>query len=91
MSVRDGFWDKEETEAVYGVHHIYNKKKSKVCIACAHPHRRELTRVSGRRRAQAQVGSYCLHGSSDHRHGSGWEDQSRRVDDCWFGCPAKLR
>jgi len=26
---RDGYWDKEETEAVYGVHHIYNKKKSK--------------------------------------------------------------
>jgi len=26
---RDGFWDKEEIEAVYGVHHIYSKKKSK--------------------------------------------------------------
>jgi hypothetical protein len=27
---RDGVWDKEEIEAVYGVHHVYNKKKSKV-------------------------------------------------------------
>ncbi|KAJ7597295.1 hypothetical protein C8J56DRAFT_919698 [Mycena floridula] len=26
---RDGFWDKEEIEAVYGVHHIYSKQKSK--------------------------------------------------------------
>ncbi|KAI0347996.1 hypothetical protein BDW22DRAFT_1350121 [Trametopsis cervina] len=26
---RDGFWDKEEIEAVYGVHHIYSQKKSK--------------------------------------------------------------
>jgi len=24
----DGFWDKEEIEAIYGVHHIYSKKKS---------------------------------------------------------------
>ncbi|THH33129.1 hypothetical protein EUX98_g1018 [Antrodiella citrinella] len=26
---RDGFWDREEIEAVYGVHHIYSQKKSK--------------------------------------------------------------
>ncbi|KAF7303088.1 Precursor to secretory protein [Mycena kentingensis (nom. inval.)] len=26
---RDGFWDREEIEAIYGVHHVYNKKKSK--------------------------------------------------------------
>ncbi|EIN14359.1 precursor to secretory protein Ssp120 [Punctularia strigosozonata HHB-11173 SS5] len=26
---RDGFWDKEEIEAIYGVHHVYNRKKSK--------------------------------------------------------------
>ena len=24
----DGFWDKEEIEAVYGVHHVYSQKKS---------------------------------------------------------------
>jgi hypothetical protein len=32
---RDGFWDKEEIEAVYGAHHIYNKKKSKARLACS--------------------------------------------------------
>ncbi|KAH8835069.1 precursor to secretory protein Ssp120 [Flagelloscypha sp. PMI_526] len=26
---RDGFWSKEEIEAIYGVHHIYSQKKSK--------------------------------------------------------------
>ncbi|OCH88752.1 hypothetical protein OBBRIDRAFT_794915 [Obba rivulosa] len=26
---RDGFWDREEVEAVYGVHHLYSQKKSK--------------------------------------------------------------
>ncbi|EMD42317.1 hypothetical protein CERSUDRAFT_129905 [Gelatoporia subvermispora B] len=26
---RDGFWDREEVEAVYGVHHVYSQKKSK--------------------------------------------------------------
>jgi hypothetical protein len=26
----DGFWDREEIEAIYGVHHVYAKKKSKV-------------------------------------------------------------
>ncbi|KAJ7755025.1 precursor to secretory protein Ssp120 [Mycena maculata] len=26
---RDGFWDKEEVEAIYGVHHVYSQKKSK--------------------------------------------------------------
>ncbi|KAI0690743.1 hypothetical protein BC835DRAFT_1363115 [Cytidiella melzeri] len=26
---RDGYWDREEIEAVYGVHHIYSQKKSK--------------------------------------------------------------
>ena len=27
---RDGVWDREEIEAVYGVHHVYSKKKSQV-------------------------------------------------------------
>ncbi|KAJ8455426.1 hypothetical protein ONZ45_g18949 [Pleurotus djamor] len=26
---RDGVWDREEIEAVYGVHHVYSQKKSK--------------------------------------------------------------
>ncbi|KAJ7024388.1 precursor to secretory protein Ssp120 [Mycena alexandri] len=26
---RDGYWDKEEIEAIYGVHHVYSQKKSK--------------------------------------------------------------
>lgn len=26
---RDGIWDREEIEAIYGVHHIYSQKKSK--------------------------------------------------------------
>jgi nucleobindin len=26
---RDGYWDKEEVEAIYGVHHVYSQKKSK--------------------------------------------------------------
>ncbi|KAI0307631.1 hypothetical protein B0F90DRAFT_1807082 [Multifurca ochricompacta] len=26
---RDGFWDSEEVEAIYGVHHVYSQKKSK--------------------------------------------------------------
>ncbi|KAF8167552.1 precursor to secretory protein Ssp120 [Crassisporium funariophilum] len=26
---RNGFWDKEEIEAIYGVHHVYSQKKSK--------------------------------------------------------------
>ncbi|KDQ63066.1 hypothetical protein JAAARDRAFT_29063 [Jaapia argillacea MUCL 33604] len=26
---RDGLWDREEIEAVYGVHHVYSQKKSK--------------------------------------------------------------
>ncbi|KAJ7116817.1 precursor to secretory protein Ssp120 [Mycena crocata] len=26
---RDGYWDKEEIEAIYGVHHLYSQKKSK--------------------------------------------------------------
>lgn len=26
---RDGFWDKDEVEAIYGVHHVYSQKKSK--------------------------------------------------------------
>ncbi|EIM92397.1 uncharacterized protein STEHIDRAFT_164684 [Stereum hirsutum FP-91666 SS1] len=26
---RDGVWDKEEVEAIYGVHHVYSQKKSK--------------------------------------------------------------
>lgn len=25
---RDGFWDREEIEAIYGVHHVYSQKKS---------------------------------------------------------------
>lgn len=27
---RDGLWNKEEIEAIYGVHHVYSQKKSKV-------------------------------------------------------------
>ncbi|PPQ69440.1 hypothetical protein CVT25_004832 [Psilocybe cyanescens] len=27
--LRNGFWDKEEIEAIYGVHHVYSQKKSK--------------------------------------------------------------
>lgn len=27
---RDGIWDREEIEAIYGVHHVYSQKKSKV-------------------------------------------------------------
>lgn len=27
---RDGIWDAEEVEAIYGVHHVYSQKKSKV-------------------------------------------------------------
>lgn len=27
---RDGVWDAEEVEAIYGVHHVYSQKKSKV-------------------------------------------------------------
>lgn len=27
---RDGFWAPEEIEAIYGVHHIYSQKQSKV-------------------------------------------------------------
>lgn len=27
---RDGVWDREEIEAIYGVHHVYSQKKSKV-------------------------------------------------------------
>ncbi|KAI9445389.1 hypothetical protein H4582DRAFT_1845799 [Lactarius indigo] len=26
---RDGFWDTEEVEAIYGVHHVYSQKRSK--------------------------------------------------------------
>jgi hypothetical protein len=26
---RNGFWDKDEIEAIYGVHHVYSQKKSK--------------------------------------------------------------
>ncbi|KAF7975177.1 hypothetical protein HWV62_10222 [Athelia sp. TMB] len=26
---RDGIWDREEVEAIYGVHHVYSQKKSK--------------------------------------------------------------
>ena len=26
----DGVWDAEEVEAIYGVHHVYSQKKSKV-------------------------------------------------------------
>jgi hypothetical protein len=26
---RDGYWDREEVEAIYGVHHVYSQKKSK--------------------------------------------------------------
>ena len=30
MARRDGVWDREEIEAIYGVHHVYSQKKSKV-------------------------------------------------------------
>jgi hypothetical protein len=30
---RNGFWDRDEIEAIYGVHHVYSQKKSKVCNA----------------------------------------------------------
>jgi hypothetical protein len=29
----DGVWDAEEVEAIYGVHHVYSQKKSKVRVA----------------------------------------------------------
>lgn len=29
----DGVWDAEEVEAIYGVHHVYSQKKSKVMAA----------------------------------------------------------
>ena len=29
---RDGVWDTAEIEAIYGVHHVYSQKKSKVRI-----------------------------------------------------------
>jgi hypothetical protein len=28
--ISDGVWDSEEVEAIYGVHHVYSQKKSKV-------------------------------------------------------------
>ena len=28
----DGVWDADEIQAVYGVHHVYSQKKSKVCL-----------------------------------------------------------
>ncbi|KAF7794332.1 hypothetical protein EIP86_005466 [Pleurotus ostreatoroseus] len=28
-NISDGFWDREEIDAVYGVHHVYSQKKSK--------------------------------------------------------------
>ena len=31
--VSDGIWDAEEVEAIYGVHHVYSQKKSKVPVA----------------------------------------------------------
>lgn len=31
VASRDKVWDREEIEAVYGVHHVYSQKKSKVC------------------------------------------------------------
>lgn len=32
---RDGFWAPDEIEAIYGVHHVYSQKKSKVRL-CFH-------------------------------------------------------
>lgn len=29
---RDGFWDHDEIQAIYGVHHVYSQKKSRVGI-----------------------------------------------------------
>lgn len=37
---RDGVWDRDEIEAIYGVHHVYSQRKSKVdlLLSCpAHP------------------------------------------------------
>ena len=31
-STSDGVWDAEEVEAIYGVHHVYSQKKSKVKV-----------------------------------------------------------
>ena len=51
----DGVWDSEEVEAIYGVHHVYSQKKSKVSYIG-----RALGRVFidvlciGRRRAPAE-------------------------------------
>lgn len=33
----DGVWDAEEVEAIYGVHHVYSQKKSKVAYAAPPP------------------------------------------------------
>jgi hypothetical protein len=40
---RDGYWDKEEVEAIYGVHHVYSQKKSKDDEA----HQKKADHISG--------------------------------------------
>jgi len=40
---RDSFWDKEEIEAIYGVHHIYSQKKSKDDVE----HQKKADYISG--------------------------------------------
>ena len=39
VAFSDKRWTKEEIEAIYGVHHVYSQKKSKVCFH-ADPHAR---------------------------------------------------
>jgi len=60
-SPSDGVWDREEIEAIYGVHHIYSKKKSKVCTLCvasylAHP---ASTSHAGRCGPRSESRSHC--------------------------------
>ncbi|KAJ7070658.1 precursor to secretory protein Ssp120 [Mycena amicta] len=40
---RDGFWDREEIEAIYGVHHVYSQKKSKD----EEEHKKKADHISG--------------------------------------------
>lgn len=43
----DGVWDAEEVEAIYGVHHVYSQKKSKVNVTKVVPCARLLIDVLG--------------------------------------------
>ncbi|KAJ3835793.1 precursor to secretory protein Ssp120 [Lentinula raphanica] len=40
---RDSYWDREEIEAIYGVHHIYSQKKSKDDVE----HQKKADHISG--------------------------------------------